>query len=311
MWKYAISLLVLSIASVFAVQAQTGDSTYNRDWLDIDSTITISRLPKTALEKVNLLYQKAVRDNLGPQQLKCLLYQMTLEQQLNEPGNEVAIKRLRKEISQQKDPLTAMVLQAMLSDQYQRFYKKNRWNIDQRKPVRLAASADIHQWNSSDFNKAIVQAYAKALARPELLKKMPVRAINAIIYKGSGSLQPTNWYELILLEKLSYDKNPIVSAYLPPSSSTWQSLAFLEPNRFNSTTLPAKDSSAEMLVLKDYQALIAAQANKKEPQLGIALHIDRLEWDWQQTGASPSRQDEYKKGLQQIIQSYPDNPATV
>lgn len=311
MWKYAISLLVLSIASVFAVQAQTGDSTYNRDWLDIDSTITISRLPKTALEKVNLLYQKAVRDNLGPQQLKCLLYQMTLEQQLNEPGNEVAIKRLRKEISQQKDPLTAMVLQAMLSDQYQRFYKKNRWNIDQRKPVRLAASADIHQWNSSDFNKAIVQAYAKALARPELLKKMPVRAINAIIYRGSGLLQPTNWYELILLEKLSYDKNPIVSAYLPPSSSTWQSLAFLEPNRFEKTILPSRDSSADMQVLRDYQSLIAAQANKKEPQLGIALQIDRLEWAWQQTGSSPSRQDEYKKGLQQIIQSYPDNPATV
>ena len=98
MWKYAISLLILSNASVFALQAQIGDSMYNRDWLDIDSTITISRLPKTALEKVNLLYQKAVRDNLGPQQLKCLLYRMTLEDELKEKEEGTPIASLRKEI---------------------------------------------------------------------------------------------------------------------------------------------------------------------------------------------------------------------
>jgi hypothetical protein len=311
MWKYAISLLLAIVATAFAVQAQSGDTTYNKEWLDIDSTITISRLPKSALEKVNLLYQKSVRDNLGAQQLKCLLYQMTLEQQLNEPTSEAAIKRLKKEISFQKDPLTAMILHAMLSVQYHRFYKKNRWAIDQRKPTRLPLSADINLWNSGDFNKAIAQSYGKALSQPELLKKMPVSAINALIQRGNGLLQPTNWYELILLEKLSYDKDPIVSAYVAASFSTWQSLAFLEPDSFNKTILPSRDSSAEMQVLRDYQSLIAAQSNKKEPQLSIALHIDRLEWAWQQTGSSPSRQDEYKKGLQQIIQSYPDNPSTL
>ncbi|MFM9021436.1 MAG: MG2 domain-containing protein, partial [Sediminibacterium sp.] len=94
-------------------------------------------------------------------------------------------------------------------------------------------------------------------------------------------------------------------------SSAWQSIAFLEPSSFSAIVLPTRDSSTEMQVLKDYQALIAAQSNKKEPQLSIALHIDRLEWAWQQTGSLLSWQNEYKKRLQQIIQSFPDNPATV
>ena len=311
MWKYGISFLIVSVAGAMTVQAQTSDTTYNREWLDIDSTININRLPKTALEKVSRVYQKSVRDNLGPQQLKCLLYQMTLEHQLNEPANDAAIKRIKKEFSQQKDPLTSMILQAMLANQYQRFYQINRWKIDQRKPTRLPVAADINQWNSNDFNKMITQAYEKALVQPELLKKMPVRAINAIIYKGNGLLQPSNWYELILLEKLTYDKNPIISAYVPAASSAWQSIAFLEPSSFSAIVLPTRDSSTEMQVLKDYQALIAAQSNKKEPQLSIALHIDRLEWAWQQTGSLLSWQNEYKKRLQQIIESFPDNPATV
>lgn len=301
--------LLLSFYILFSsAQAQLADTTYNREWLDIDSTITISRLPKSALEKVNRLYQKALTDNLGPQQLKCLLYEMTLQNELNEHVDAAAIRRLKKEITQQKDPLTGMVLQAILAGQYQRFYQKSRWQIDQRKPTLLPASDNINQWSTPDFNKAIQQAFTKALSQPEGLKKMPVNAIQAIITRGTGRLQPTTWYELILLQKLSLDKDPIISGFVPLPSPNWTSIAFLDPEEFSKTNLPTKDSSFEMRVLRDYQLLLAAQTGKSNQELALSLHIDRLEWAWQHSGLAHSQQINFKRGLLNLLRLYPNNP---
>lgn len=307
MWKYANSLLIVCVAWTTVAQTQTVDTTFNREWLDIDSNITINRLPKTALEKVNRLYQKAVATNLGPQQLKCLIYQLTLEAEIKDEGNIVAINRIKAEMSRQKDALTRSILHALLAGQYRRYYAANRWQIADRKNTGLTSGDKIEQWSSAQFDRAILQSYEKALTQPDELKKMPVNAIRAIVIRGSGQLQPDNWYELILLDRLSYLKDPILQSYQPTSSSQWKQLAFMPPKQFIETTLPKNDSSIEMKVLGEYQKLLLAQRDKKGTAVSVALHIDRLEWAWQQTGGTLANKKKYVDALQTLIRDYPES----
>lgn len=309
MWKYACSLLILCVAISSALQAQIVDTTFNREWLDIDSNITINRLPKTALEKVDQLYKKAVAINLGPQQLKCLIYQLTLEAEIKDQGNSVAINRIKAEMSKQKDALTRSILHALLAGQYRRYYAANRWQIDQRKHTGLTAGEKIEQWSSANFNRAILQSYEKALSQPDELKKMPVNAIRAIITRGSGQPQPENWYQLIVLDRISYLKDPVQQGYQPAVLSQWKQLAFMPPNQFIETSLPKYDSSIEMRILGEYQQLLHAQASKKSLALSIALHIDRLEWAWQQMGRSVAQKKKYAAALHTLIRDYPESPA--
>jgi len=307
MWKYAYSLLIVCVTCTTVAQTQTVDTTFNREWLDIDSNITINRLPKTALEKVNRLYQKAVATNLGPQQLKCLIYQLTLEAEIKDEGNIVAINRIKAELLRQKDALTRSILHALLAGQYRRYYASNRWQIEDRKNTGLTSGGKIEQWSSAQFDQAILQSYEKGLSQPDELKKMPVNAIRAIVIRGSGQLQPDNWYELILLDRLSYLKDPILHSYQPTTSSQWKQLAFMPPKQFIETTLPKNDSSLEMKVLGEYQKLLLAQRNKKGTTVSVALHIDRLEWAWQQTGGSLANKKKYADALQTLIRNHPES----
>jgi hypothetical protein len=307
MWKYAYSLLIVCVTCTTVAQTQTVDTTFNREWLDIDSNITINRLPKTALEKVNRLYQKAVATNLGPQQLKCLIYQLTLEAEIKDEGNIVAINRIKAELLRQKDALTRSILHALLAGQYRRYYASNRWQIEDRKNTGLTSGGKIEQWSSAQFDQAILQSYEKGLTQPDELKKMPVNAIRAIVIRGSGQLQPDNWYELILLDRLSYLKDPILHSYQPTTSSQWKQLAFMPPKQFIETTLPKNDSSLEMKVLGEYQKLLLAQRNKKGTTVSVALHIDRLEWAWQQTGGSLANKKKYADALQTLIRNHPES----
>ena len=308
-----LGLLLLLIPALSQnALAQQVDTSYSREWLDIDTTLSLNQLPRTALDKVNLLYQKALKANLGPQQLKCILYKMTLEELVNERVDLSAIRVLNKEIELQKDPLTRMVLHTLFAKQLFRYYEDNRWTIQNRNQQGVApTSGDISRWGSNDFDNAIRLAYKKALLQPALLKPMPVSAIKAVILPGTGPVQPDNWLELILLEKIAYFKNPVPRNPLIVSGKDYLPNAFTDPEAFVKISFPQKDSSSEVTVLKDYQLLIQAALDKKQVEKLVGLQIDKINWAWSELTPKEKYQTVYQQALFAVILKYPDQTATL
>jgi hypothetical protein len=293
-------------------RAQQGDTSYSREWLYIDTTLSLNQLPRTALDKVNLLYQKALKANLGPQQLKCILYKITLEELVNERVDLTAIRVLNKEIELQKDPLTRMVLHTLLAKQLFRYYEDNRWTIQNRNQQGVSpASGNISRWGSNDFDNAIRLAYKKALLQPALLKPMPISAIKAVILPGTGPIQPDNWWELILLEKIAYFKNPVPRNPLIVSGKDYIPNAFTDPEAFVKITFPQKDSSSEVTVLKDYQLLMQAALDKKQVEKLVGLQIDKITWARSELMPQEKYQTAYQQALFAVILKYPDQTATL
>jgi len=304
-------LLLITVSSITA-SAQQSDTTNSREWIDIDTTLSILQLPRTALEKVNQLYQKSLKSNSGPQQLKCILYKMTLEELVNERVDLSAIRVLNKEIELQKDPLTRMVLHTLLAKQLFRYYEDNRWTIQNRNQQGVApGSGDISRWGSNDFDNAIRMAYKKALLQPASLKPMPVSAIKAIVIPGTGPVQPDNWWELILLEKIQYFKNPVPRNPLIVSGKDYLSNAFTVPEAFVKIKFPEKDSSSEVTVLKDYQVLIQSAIDQKKAEKLVGLQIEKNEWAWGELDKKQQHQTAYQQALYAVLLKYPDQIASL
>ena len=291
--------------------AQMGDTSFYKEWLDIDTTLTIQQLPKTALEKVNLLYPKTIKANLGAQQLKCMIYQLTLETAIQESIEIPAINRVKKELKSQKDSLTRMLLLAILAKQYKQYFYQNQWKISGRTTNTGALQQPVTLWGMADFHRAIRQAYREALSKPTLLQKTPAMALAAISIPGSNAAKPDNWWELLLMEQLAYEKNPIGEMPSSGGLSKWFKLAISEPVTFQQSMLPANDSGSLLAVLKIYQQLIASKEKKNQPGNSVQLHIDRIEWALEKSNHAQALRGAYLQSLQKIYATYPEQPAAL
>ena len=90
---------------------QSTDTSFRKEWMAIDSLITRSNLPKTALQQVNALYNKATKQQLPAQVIKALLYRLTFEQNTTEEDINKTIATVDAEIAKAFTPQQQSILQ--------------------------------------------------------------------------------------------------------------------------------------------------------------------------------------------------------
>ncbi len=77
---FALLILLFLTSSPFG---QTRDTVYQNKWSEIDTLIISGNLTKTALVKVNACYLEAKKDDNTVQQIKCLIYRLSLEEKVS------------------------------------------------------------------------------------------------------------------------------------------------------------------------------------------------------------------------------------
>ena len=115
--KRFTALIVLVSLAIFGF-AQSSDTTFNRRWKEIDSLISIQNLPKSALQKVNDLYDMASQKGLAAQQIKCLVYRINLEANTaeNDPSRRIGI--LDSALQVTKDAAVRGLLEGLMAYEY-------------------------------------------------------------------------------------------------------------------------------------------------------------------------------------------------
>ena len=82
-----LTLGIFFILTNVKLTAQVSDkmnTMYEKQWNEIDSLLNQARLPKTALEKIDLLWNKSITENNESQQIKALIYWSNATQQVAE-----------------------------------------------------------------------------------------------------------------------------------------------------------------------------------------------------------------------------------
>lgn len=102
-------------------------SKYEKEWKQVEEAEN-KGLPKSALETVSSIYQKAKKEKNPAQQVKSIIFQIKLEAEYNDEEIVSAVNRLKKEIETSESPVKQL-LHSMLGELYWNYYSQNRYKF--------------------------------------------------------------------------------------------------------------------------------------------------------------------------------------
>ena len=300
------ALLFVSIISF----SQQKDTSFTREWLHIDTLILKNGLTKTALDKVNQLYERANKQNLPAQKIKCLIYRYSLENIVTEKGPIEIAGDLRKEIKNTNDPVLQSLYRLLFIKQLQKYFQNNRWVIYNRKSVVNNQNQDIDTWTIDDFRKNITQQFKEITQNIPALEKITVDQYDAILIKGHYSYAPLDLADICLVEAIDFYKS---EEYFVSRTSDFFSLqdpaVLNELNEFIETKFTSpNDDAHHFITLQLYQQLLRKHKNRNSLGWLLQFNLERIEWAYEQA-RFPNKDHHYENALKKTTALYPSTPA--
>jgi 5-hydroxyisourate hydrolase-like protein (transthyretin family) len=300
------ALLFVSIISF----SQQKDTSFTREWLHIDTLILKNGLTKTALDKVNQLYERASKQNLPAQKIKCLIYRYSLENIVTAKGPIEITGDLRKEIKNSNDPVLQSLYRLLFIKQLQKYFQNNRWVIYNRKSVVNNQNQDIDTWTIDDFRKNITQQFKEITQNIPALEKITVDQYDAILIKGHYSYAPLDLADLCLVEAIDFYKS---EEYFVSRTSDFFSLqdpaVLNELNEFIETKFTSpNDDAHHFITLQLYQQLLRKHKNRNSLGWLLQFNLERIEWAYEQA-RFPNKDYHYENALKKTTALYPSTPA--
>lgn len=297
-YKWLLSLIV--ILSTFSMKAKATDTTYQKQWKEINQLYSDKKLPKSALAKVKTLYAKAKKDNNAPQLIKTLLYQITLNEEIDDNNNATAIKLYTNELKTAKNETVKSLINLLLANAYKAAFDENRWQYKERTDTKDYKAEDYKTWTEKDFRNKVIELTREALSNPSNLQKITLSDFDAVIIKGAEPQLRPSLYDLLL-----FDAIDILGTFTENEESENQ-LLLANYNTFIQSNLSAiSENTATIFILKLYQDVLAFHAKDKEQDALIDADINRVNWIKQKFNFD---EEDYLAAIKSIINYGKNNP---
>jgi uncharacterized protein YfaS (alpha-2-macroglobulin family) len=281
---------------------------FDKAWVEVELLIK-ERLPKSAIEKVEVILTAAKTENIINQEIKALKYITKLTLEIEEEGVEKVIDRLAQELSKAEGTSKA-ILQSYLAEIYQNYFDQNRWTINSRTNIAGGSTnEDIRTWTSEDFFTKVASLYLSSIDNPKLTEISINELDNLLVNQGvtNEELRPT-LYLLLADRCLQYFRNNQGSQFIPINSFLLDKEVYLSDyDSFINTELSSYDTSSY-----DFKTLVLFQnviANCKNSNFSTALmeyDLQRLEWVWQ-NAIFENKDELYFTSLTSLKEQYSKN----
>ncbi|PSR15191.1 MAG: hypothetical protein DA408_03220 [Bacteroidetes bacterium] len=306
-------LIALFTISIMA-QKVLSNAPYEREWTLVDSFLN-QGLPESARTALNTLSQQLETTVPSPNRvahrIKALLYQSSINAQLEEQGDWAAIQMLEGSYRLATAPEQA-ILASYLASKYHNYYQQNQWQIQHRTatPDQLPTE-DETTWTPGDFLLRISELYLQSLEDTNL-RTMAFASISPLIVPGvnADDLRPTV-YDILLNRALDYFANNDAFLAEPAYEASFDDVSFLAPAAvFVQKALPtAERPSGTQRLLEILQAALRWSLQER-PQssayVDLDLHRLQLVYDYLQ---APDRHQAYEQALTNFAQQLSGQPA--
>ncbi len=267
---------LFSILLFTSVSAQ--NSTYKNQWGKVEY-FELKDLPKSALSEVNLIFNKAKKENNSDQIIKTSLYKSKFALFLEEDAQLKIISDLKKEIRETDVP-TSMILESILADLYWQYFQQNRYKFYNRtKTDQKVDPVDFRTWDLQTLFEEVHKHYQNSLENKKHLQSIPIRIYSEIltIKERSDIYRPT-LYDFLTHRTFSFYKTNERNIQNPTYKFTVENPYLLKNNKlFLETELPSKDSlSQELNAIYLYKDLTSFHLKDKDPTALIDISLERL-----------------------------------
>ncbi|MCO6491642.1 MAG: alpha-2-macroglobulin [Phaeodactylibacter sp.] len=171
----------------------TKQGPYEAEWKTIDS-LENEGLPRSALDKVNALYERAKKDEEPAQLVKTIIYSNKYQSQLEESGLAKAIRRMEEEAEAAAFPVQP-ILYSLAGELYQNYVSQNYWRLANRTTTTGALPDDLETWSLDQLVQQASRYYLLSV-EDERTAAIPVAEFDAITFtsketKNTDVLRPT------------------------------------------------------------------------------------------------------------------------
>lgn len=279
---------------------------YAKEWREIQ-TLEKKGLPKSALEKVIALYERAVDDNNPAQVIKCIIYREKYSSQLEEDGLTKAMEGVRQDLQKASFPVSA-ILESMLGEMYNNYQVNNAYLLKDRTKIAGELPNDLKTWTIEDFINESNKHFRNSI-KDERLKSIKLDGFKEIMTeeKGTSKLR-TSIYDFLVHRAIdnfinagSYLNEPAYKFYVN------QDEAFADAQSFVNYKFEAKQADSEK-----YQSILLFQEllsyRLKENNALALLDADLKRLSFINTvGIHPNKEDLYLSRLKKLLLSNADN----
>ncbi len=251
---------------------------YSDLWKSVEK-FEIEGLPKSALEVVETISTKAIKEANNVQRIKVLLFKSKFTLFLEEDAQLNIINNFKTEISQSEFP-TKNILENLLANLYWQYFQQNRWQFYNRtKTSEKIDKDDFRTWDLQTLFDEISIHYQNSLEQQLLLQLEDLKNFDEllILQEDSKTFRPTLFDFLAhnALKFYSTDENSISQPAYKFEIDNEQ--FFNDSQSFSRINITSKDStSLQLQALKLYQELTKFHLKDKDPYALADVDINRL-----------------------------------
>ncbi len=279
-------LIVVSLFFISGINAQPmnfNKDDYQTEWKEIQA-LEEKALPKSALEKVELLFIKAKKDNNPSQIIKTTVYRSKYNSELEEDGFVKAVAKMRAEMETATFP-TKSILQSMLAEMYAGYLENNVWKMRNRTTTVNFKTDDIRTWTIQQLNDEAAMLHRLAV-NDDRTKNVEIANFNAITTevpvptnRESDVLRPTLFDFLAhrAVDFFSNEKSYLAKPNYKFELDTEGSL--LPADEFIKMSFDSKDStSGKLWAIRLLQDLTRFHLADRSPEALVDVDLKRLEF---------------------------------
>ena len=309
MAKPHFSVLFLLFFASVALHAQKPQDMpeYQAAWKTIDS-LEQEGLPRSALEKVEALAERAKQAEAHPQFVKTVIYRNKYLTQLEEEGFAKAIERIKAETEAADFPVQP-VLHSLLAELYQNYLRRNQYRIQQRTETTGFLPEDITTWTIGQLLDAAGKHFLASLSDQRAVA-VPIEQWAAIMANNeavSHNLRPTLYDFLAhralrhFMDEASFLNEPAYKFVLRDP------LAFAPAAEFVNAAFDTRDTASYTLkTLRLFQDLLKLRRQSDNLPALVDADLKRLSFVYQKS-VSEEKDSLYLVALNRMRVAYEDS----
>lgn len=274
-FRVALPLLIfLLIAPAFSPSDKPD---YEHLWSEID--VLMQRgLPKSAAEKLDLIYHMALTEKNNPQLLKAIIYRFKVLEPTEEEATIAAVDYAKSQLGL-LDETGRAILNSVMAELYQTYYNQNRYQLLDRTALETNSEQDMRHWDLPKLQTVTDQTFTASLPAFNRFDTIPAKEYAAILLtpdaEESYNLQPT-LFDVLAHRLVDYYLHNDAGLQAPePNQKTFNESLWLPAADFCLITI--EGNSKQLKALRILQQLIRNNLINKQYEAFVYNDLLRLE----------------------------------
>ena len=299
--KHTLTILTIILCSQMG-RAQEGKDDYDILWKEVQH-FEQEALPKSALEVVGTISNKAKKEHNSAQIIKSLLYTSKYALTLEEDAQLKVVLDFKEEISKAEFP-TRNILDSYLAKLYWQYFQQNRYQFYGRTKTEAKVDpTDFRTWDLTTLFEEISIHLDASLANTSGLQLIPVRDFATILNEQPDSeiYRPT-LFDLLAHTALEFYKTDEPNITRPADKFEIDGPElFCDPFTFMRIEIDTTDHTAmQPKALLLYQQLLKFHVPDAIPYPFIEVDLERLQFIYTHTTVA-AKDAQYLEVLNNII----------